>query len=126
MNFEEPDGATPLEHEEKEGLKFKHITIRAQLDELEQANIASGLLWLSRNKSKDLLNEHFVCLLHKKLFGEVWKWAGSFRQTEKNIGIDPRQISVQLKLLLEDTQYWMDHSVFKPCELAVRFHHRLV
>ena len=124
--MDEPDGATPLSREEMEGLKFGHVTTRGQLDHLEQANIESGLQWLSRRKTKDILNEGFVCGLHKKLFGEVWEWAGTFRRTEKNIGIDPIHISVQLRQLLDDVRYWVEHRTYPPKESAVRFHHRLV
>jgi fido (protein-threonine AMPylation protein) len=87
---DEPDGATPLETEEREGLKFPHVTTRAQLDHLEQANIQEGMQWLSRYRRDDLLQEGFVRELHRRLFGQVWQWAGEFRRTEKNIGMDPR------------------------------------
>jgi len=121
-----PDGATPLDPDEIRGLKFKHITTRNQLDQLEQANSQNGLRWLARRKDKDILHEGFVRELHKKLFAEVWSWAGSFRATEKNIGIDPRQISVQLRLLLDDVRYWAEHQTYSPYEIAARLHHRLV
>ena len=93
--FKELDGATPLDPDEMEGLRFKHIQTRGQLDELEQANIQNGLKWLSKKKAPDVLRKGFVRELHKKLFGEVWIWAGTFRKTEKSIGIDPIQISIQ-------------------------------
>jgi Fic-DOC domain mobile mystery protein B len=121
-----PDGATPLDPEEMQGLKFKHVTTRGELDHLEQANIESGLRWLQRTKKFDLLTEGFVRTLHKRLFGDVWQWAGTFRQTEKNIGIDPLQISVQLHSLLGNTRFWIDNKTYGPLETAVRFHHRLV
>ncbi len=122
----EPDGATPLEPEEMEGLLHKHVTTRGQLDELEQYNIQEGLKWLKRQKNADPFSEVFVRELHKKLFGQVWKWAGTFRQTEKNIGIDPHQIAVELRLLLDNAKYRVEHSTYPPKELAARFHHRLV
>lgn len=122
----EPDGATPLEPGEMEGLLHKHVTTRGQLDELEQYNIQDGLKWLKQQKNADPFNEVFVRELHKKLFGQVWKWAGTFRQTEKNIGIDPCQIAIQLRLLLDDAKYWVEQGIYPPKELAARFHHRLV
>lgn len=64
--------------------------------------------------------------MHTQLFGDVWRWAGSYRQTEKNIGVDPIQISVQLRMLLDDMQFWIENKTFDPIEIAVRFHHRLV
>ena len=122
----EPDGATPLDPDEKEGLRFVHITSRGELDQLEQANIVEGLQWLKKQKSADILSEKFVRDLHKRLFGQVWKWAGTFRQTEKNIGIDPVQIAIQLRQLLDDTRYWIEQETYPPIELAARFHHKLV
>lgn len=123
---DEPAGATPLDPDEMEGLKFKHITTRGELDELEQVNIESGLLWLGRRRKTDILTDRFVRDLHRRLFGDVWKWAGQFRQTEKNIGIDPLQIVVQLRVLLDDARYWAEKSTFLPLEAGARFHHRLV
>ncbi|MGE4349121.1 MAG: mobile mystery protein B [Candidatus Berkiella sp.] len=121
-----PEGATPLDPDEIAGLKFKHITTREELDHLEQANIESGLKWLKNKKSVDVLSEVFIKELHKKLFGDVWKWAGMFRKSEKNIGIDPIHISTQLRMLIDDTHYWIEHKTFLPMEVAIRFHHKLV
>ena len=126
MILDYPDGATPLDPDEMEGLKFKHVTKRGELDHLEQANIQNGIAWMKRNKRTDLLSEDYVCELHKRLFGEVWNWAGKFRKTEKNIGIDPLYIAVQLRALLGDVEYWIDHETYPPIEIAIRFHHRLV
>ena len=121
------DGATPLEPEELEGLKFKHITTRGQLDELEQANIVSGLLWVKKNtKRDDILSLQFAFELHKALFKDVWTWAGTFRLTEKNIGIDPFNISVELRNLLDNMQAWIEFNAYPPQEAILRFHHQLV
>lgn len=54
----------------------------------------------------DYLNfEEFVKGLHKRMYQDVWKWAGEFRRTEKNIGIAWTQTGVSLKTLLDDTEY---------------------
>ena len=90
MSFTEPDGATPLGPDEMRGLKFKHLTTRGELDELEQANIQQGIIWLFARKRGDILDSIFICKAHQRLFGDVWDWAGTFRQREMNIGIDPR------------------------------------
>lgn len=124
MNY--PEGATPLDPDEMAGLKFKHITTRGELDQVEQANIQSGLKWLSRQKAPEILSEEFVRELHRKLFGDVWVWAGKFRRTEKNIGVDPIKIAIDLRLLLDDTRYWVEHDTYSPKEIAARFHHKLV
>jgi Fic-DOC domain mobile mystery protein B len=120
-----PEGATPLDKNELDGLKFKHITTRGELDQLEQANIESGLRWLARQRA-DVLTEDFAVMLHKRLFGDVWDWAGSFRRTGKNIGIDPIYIGVELRKLMDDARYWAEHKTYPPPEAAIRLHHRLV
>ncbi len=126
MSIKYPEGATPLDPDELEGLKFKHVTTRGELDHLEQGNIQDGLIWLQRYKDTNVLTEGFVRQLHKRLFGDVWVWAGTFRKTEKTIGVDPAQIGVQLHMLLDDARFWVDNGTYEPSEAAVRLHHRLV
>jgi len=124
---ENVEGATPLDPDELAGLKFKHITTRGQLDELEQANIVTGLLWLKKNSARDdVLTINFAMDLHKALFKDVWGWAGTFRLTEKNIGIDPLQVSVALRNLLDDLSAWIEFNTYPPFEAVLRFHHQLV
>lgn len=122
----EPDGATPLDRDELAGCKFKNLSTRGQLDELEQANITQGMRWLALRRGRDVLSSEFIRTLHRKLFGEVWSWAGEYRRRDKNIGVEAFQIGVQLQRLLENAQYWLEHEVYAPMEAGVRFHHRLV
>ena len=105
-----PDGATPLDPDEMEGLKFKHISTRGELDQLEQAGITDGMTWLDKQKNQDILSEAFVCELPKRLFGRALKWSGIFRRTAKYIGVSPLQISIQLRQLLDDMKYWFEYS----------------
>jgi Fic-DOC domain mobile mystery protein B len=126
MIGEEPEGATPLGPDDIEGLKFKHITTRDELNELEQANIEAGLLWLGRRRKTDVLTQRFISDLHHRLFGDVWDWAGQFRKREANIGVDPLQISMQLQMLLDDARFWVEKKTYSPLEAGARFHHRLV
>lgn len=127
MVMDYPDGATPLNTDEMEGLKYPHIETRVELDQLEQQNIQEGYNWLKRQrKFKDFISEAFVIELHKQLFGSVWSWAGSFRNSDKNIGIDHLYIGVELRNLLEDARYWLEHGTYNNEEFAARFHHRLV
>lgn len=123
--FETDNNSTPLTEEEKDGLKLKWITNRAELNELKTKGIIDAELWLLTNK-KNILNETFIKTLHKKMFGNIWKWAGKFRNTERNIGVAPYQIQPNLKVLFEDINYWIDNKTFSQKEIAVRFHHRLV
>lgn len=126
MPFNHPEGATPLDPEEMEGLKFKHIQTRAELDQMEQINIQMGLMWLDKQKKPEILMQGFIKQLHQRLFGDVWRWAGSFRQTERNIGVDPIAISSQLQMLLDDVKAWLEFDTYPAKEAALRFHHRLV
>ena len=123
--FETDDNSTPLTEEEKQQLKAKWITTRAELNELETKGIADAEIWLLKNK-KDILNETFIKNLHKKMFGNIWKWAGSFRTSERNIGVAPYEIQPKLRILLEDVKFWIDNQTFSSKEIAIRFHHRLV
>lgn len=124
--FDEPDDATPLEPEEREGLLQTWITFRRDLNEAEQTNIAAGTAWAWRVRRRDLLSEEFLRQLHKRLFGDVWAWAGEFRRTERNIGIEPVRIPVELRTAFDDARYWIERETFPPDEIAVRLHHRLV
>ena len=122
----DPPGATPLTADDMRGLKLRHVTTREQLDEVEQANVAQGLRWLARTRRGNILDDAFVRKLHRQLFGDVWEWAGTYRVREKNIGIAPWEISVQVRLLLDNARTWCEEKVFAPVEAAARFHHRMV
>ncbi len=124
--FDEPDDATPLVPEERESLLPTWITYRRELNEAEQANIAAGAAWTRHQRRRDILTEDFVTELHRRMFGDVWAWAGKFRRTERNIGIDPVRIPVELRMTLDDARYWVEHETYPPDEIAVRLHHRLV
>lgn len=126
MTFEYPDGATPLDPDEIEGLKLRHITTRAELDRWEQENIQDALSWLVRRRKTNILNEDFICQLHEKMFGKVWKWAGEFRRTEKNIGVPWVKVTIELRMLLDDVKYWIENKTYPADEIAYRFHHKLV
>jgi len=88
--------------------------------------VLEGSTWALRSRERNILSERFVRELHKRMFGSTWAWAGAFRTTEKNIGVDPAQIAVRLRDLLEDVRYWIEHNTYPVDEIALRFHHRLV
>lgn len=126
MIFEYPEGATPIDADEVQGLLLPHIRTRAELDRWEQENISEAEDAVLRRKQKDILTEKYVRNLHKRMFGNVWRWAGEFRRSQKNIGIEWRQIPVALHQLFQDVQGWLEYQSFPPDEIAARFHHRLV
>lgn len=123
--LEQPDGATKLEPEELEALIPSYITLRGELNEAEQENILEAEDWALARK-RNVVNADFLNTLHAKMFGNVWKWAGKFRHTEKNIGVDPVKIAIDLRELCDDVTYWIEHETYDPDEIAARFHHRLV
>ncbi|MDI9311004.1 MAG: mobile mystery protein B [Limnohabitans sp.] len=122
------NGQTPLSEEEMEGLKIPSITTRKELDEFEQLNIEKAIEWTLRAKLKpeQLFSEKFIKDLHKKMYGDVWKWAGNFRNSEKNIGIKSYMVTVALKQLLDDALFWYQNNTYPQDEMAIRFKHRLV
>ena len=126
INLEYPEVATPIDPDEASGLLLTHITTREELYRWEQDNIIEALAWIEKTKPKDILNEVFLRKLHMKMFGNVWKWAGKFRQSDKNIGGRWWQISTDLKDLCDDARLWVDSRNEPYDEIAVRFHHRLV
>ena len=69
-------------------------------------------------KPERILTEKFVKEIHKKMYGDVWKWAGKFRKSDKNIGISWPQISIELKNLIDDTNFWIKNKTFEPEEIA--------
>jgi Fic-DOC domain mobile mystery protein B len=123
--FAQAENGTDLTHEEREGLRQTWITTRADLNEAEQANIDEAMAWTGRIGNRDLLTEDFVFELHRRMFGDVWTWAGTTRRTNKNIGVDKTLIHVRLGGLVRDAQFWIEKSVFSRDEIAIRFHHGL-
>ena len=120
-------GQTPLNPEQISGLKIKTIATQQQLNEFEQANINEALIWLtSKRKIKNLLSEEFIIQVHQRMFGLVWNWAGQFRRTETNLGMDWTKIRIELRQLVADVNFWMEHQSYLPDEAAIRFKHRLV
>lgn len=128
LDYDHISGQTPLSEEEKEGLLIPSIATHGELNEFEQQNIEQAIQWILMHSLKQaaILTDSFIKKLHKRMYGDVWKWAGEFRKTNKNIGVDRWQVPTQLRTLLDDTRFWMDNDVYSPDELAVRFKHRLV
>lgn len=124
--FDEDDEAnTPLTEEERAQLIPTYITQRRELNEAELANISEATKWLSSRK-REVLDDAFLRELHKRMFGKVWQWAGEYRTTPRNIGIDAYRIPMEVRQLVDDVRYQVEHETYPPDEIAVRFSHRLV
>lgn len=125
MNRAASDGATPLAPDEIQGLLLTHITTRGELDRWEQENIAEAEAWAFRRTPRDILTDGFARRLHKRMFDTVWRWAGKYRTSGKNIGVPAWQIATALHNLCADTATWLEHETYPPDEIAVRFHQQL-
>jgi len=125
MNFDYPEGATPLDADEAQGLLLSHITNRTELDRWEQENIAEAEAWAFRRKPRDILTTDFIKRIHKRMFDKVWRWAGKIRNSGKNIGVEAWKIETELHNLSEDCATWIESGTYPADEIAVRFHQRL-
>ena len=128
LDLEYIDEQTPLDEEEKEGLLIPTIATREELDEFEQQNIEDAMQWvLGRSfNAETIFTEKFIRTIHKRMYGEIWDWAGKFRRTNKNLGIDKWQIPMAIKTLCDDALFWIEHKTFTPDEIALRFKHKIV
>jgi Fic-DOC domain mobile mystery protein B len=128
LNLDYINGQTPVDEDEKEGLLIETISTRNELDEFEQLNIEEAVQWvLGKNfKASAIFAEKFICDLHRRMYGHVWKWAGEFRKSNKNLGVDKHQIPLQLKMLCDDALFWIQNKTYPNDEIAIRFKHRLV
>jgi len=128
LNLEYLPGQTPIDEEEKDGLKIKTIEKKGELDEFEQKNIEQAIQWTLGRKYKTdkIISESFIKSLHQRMYSEVWIWAGNSRQTNKNIRVDRWKIPTELRKLLDDTLFWIEHNSFSEDAIAIRFKHRIV
>lgn len=128
LDFHYQGEQTPIDEEEKDDLLIKTISTREELDEFEQSNILEAIDWSSRiNHNIDtFLRIYFIKELHKRMFSEVWSWAGSFRKTNKNIGVDKFLIEQELYKLIDDCRFWINSKAYPKDEIAVRFKYRMV
>jgi Fic-DOC domain mobile mystery protein B len=124
MKFVFIEGATPIDEDERHALIPRHLQTQEELNAFENLNIAQSMSWA--HKQKNLLSVSFLKKLHQHMFDQTWKWAGRFRKSQKNIGIDAYRIESELHQLCGDTEYQIQNRSFDPDEIAVRFHHRLV
>ena len=127
LNQKYPDGNTAIRLGEAEQL-IPRISTIGELNEYEALNILRAREWAFHSrtmKSTDPLEESYVRELHHRMFDNVWKWAGNYRQTERNIGCDPNEIVQRIPQLLANTRYWLENKTFSTDEALLRFHHQL-
>ena len=129
LNSDYSDGQTPLDLEEAEGLLISTVTTHQELDEFEQWNIEKAYQKYRFRRmpgQKDILSEKFIRNLHREMFGDVWRWSGEYRKSNKNIGVDRLHIVTQFHQLIDDCRYWIENNVMEEDEICIQFKHRLV
>ena len=119
------DANTPLTPEEREGLIPSYVTLRHELNEAEQVNIGEAQRWADA-RTRDVLDRNFLNELHRRMFGDVWRWAGQYRTTGKNIGVEAHLIAMGVQNAIDDARYWVQNATYPPDQIAVRLSHRLV
>jgi Fic-DOC domain mobile mystery protein B len=127
LNQKYSDGNTPIRAEEAEQL-IPRISTLGELNEYEAVNILLAREWAfaSRTmKSMDPLQEPYIRELHHRMFDNVWKWAGTYRKTERNIGCEPKDIMQRIPQLLANTRFWLENKTLSTDEALLRFHHQL-
>lgn len=96
------------------------------INQAELVGIVEATDWANKARL-DPKEVKFWQRLHQHMFGQVWDWAGEWRQHEPNIGVPPHDIQPKLKVLQDDLAYWVsDKCDMTALELVARFHHRLV
>ena len=126
--FEPADDATPLSGEEQLAL-IPSLSARAELNQLERLNINDARVWAMRKsvlRRQDLLSDVFARELHRRMFNQVWQWAGRYRTTEKNLGWEVHRLAEGVRNVCDDAKAWLEHSTYPLPEAAVRLHHQLV
>ena len=120
-----PEGATPLDPDQAADLIPGHVRTRGQLNVWEQENILAAAQWTQRTRFA-ALEERTIRELHRRMFDRTWGWAGTYRRSDKNIGVEWSSIPEEVRKLIDDGAYWIDEQVFDIDEVAIRLHHRLV
>lgn len=118
---------TPLDPDEAVGL-IPDLSDRHALNLAEARNIIAAYHWLTDNPefTRELPTPDGLRELHRQMFGRVWSWAGTFRQTQKSIGCEAWRIPTELHQACADLATWCLHESYPPSEVLARFHHRLV
>ncbi len=109
------------------------VASQRDLNAAEQANVFAAMMWAFTSRRRwsvdRVLDRRTLVDLHKRMFGEVWRWAGTWRQRETNIGVSPHRIAIEVENLLGDVRMQTADAMnpaWPPDDVAVRFHHRLV
>jgi Fic-DOC domain mobile mystery protein B len=121
-------GNTPLDQDDIDML-IPSLSTQGELNEFEETNIIEADAWALSQRtlaSQDPLTEPYVRDLHKRMFNNIWKWAGVYRQKDLNIGVPHHDIRTQIPALLGNIRHWIDNKTFDVDEIAIRAHRTMV
>lgn len=122
--FDTSDGNTPIDEDEALGLKLTWVRTRGDLNEAEAANILDARRAIRSPAIDDVLDDLWLRQVHRRMFGDVWDWAGTYRRSDRNIGIDWTEVPAAVRNLVQDAQAWFGDDDQQTS--VARFHHRLV
>jgi Fic-DOC domain mobile mystery protein B len=128
----EPAGATALTDAERQGLLLPVLT-RAELNRAEAASISDAMSWLflsgRRLRPELVTGEDWLKRLHRRMYGQVWAWAGQYRTSDRNLGVPYWQMRMDMRVLRDDALAWLADTTtasYGDDECAIRFGYRLV
>ena len=120
------EGETPIDPSH---LKDRSIRTRQQLNSAEAQSILKPFVkYLGAKPSKKIapFNLNWFQQLHEEMFGDVWQYAGKFRQEDKNIGVKWQNIITEMYQFEQDLIFWEQNQTYDVFERSVRLHHRAV
>lgn len=123
----EPVGQTPIDPDEAKGLLLR-INTQQALNRAEEENILRARTWAARSRlvRGKLLSDRTLRRIHKEMFGGVWKWAGGYRLTDKNIGGPWGQVPVLVRQVCENFALRVTRAGEDRDRLCVDFHYQIV
>lgn len=115
----DPDAAAEL---------IPSLQTQAELNEFEAANITEAVEWARRSRTlrHEFPTPKALVELHRRMLDHTWRWAGSYRRSDTNLGVPWPQIPVAVRDLCDDARYQLQHGSVDPEPLCAGFHHRLV
>ena len=121
-------GQSHLDQEELAGLKLVGIKDWTEILNQESKGIAKTVVWTEKNQfsTEKIFTELFIREIHKRMFGEVWTWAGKYRLSNKTLGVEKGLISKELKQLFNNIKFWIESESYDADEITIRFIHRLM
>lgn len=122
--FDTSDGNTPIDENEADGLRLSWVRTRGDLNDAEAANILEARQSMRSPSLDDVLDDLWLRRLHQRMFGQVWSWAGTYRRSDLNIGVDWTMTASEVHALVQDCRFWVTHDDAR--RSVARFHHRLV